>query len=153
MCPTPRNDPASRWENMDSFVEAQRQFDIEHWARAAPLGVGDVCRLADIPADNPWSKAAVATAEATLLREFEDTVAMNSSGRIHNSFTQYLGEGLIFKFGGEWVRIPPDVAPELGEYGVRHGEFDSLSPVESLVREAVRLRSGSVWLSVLSYEM
>lgn len=133
--------------NLDTLTTKMSSTD--QWAReAAGLANSGLDQIPGLAPDAPWSLESLRRAERILL----ETPPSDLEGHIIKNYEQYLGEGLIRRFGGHWVLIAPEVvgldsdAPSAR--GVAFAGVEHVDVVDSLVHRALQLQTGDHWASV-----
>lgn len=103
-------------------------------------------RIPGVDARDPWSQESLKAAESEFLRRFGTGVEVGAM--THRDYQQFLGEGLVKTFGGEWVKLSGDLLgnPEFGEaHAIRYHDVEHLDVTDSMLEISLEERTGRHW--------
>ncbi|SNS30857.1 hypothetical protein SAMN06893096_103153 [Geodermatophilus pulveris] len=127
-------------------------MDLTEWRRQARTLVDSPelgNKIPGVDADDPWSQQSLRAVESHFLRRFGDGSSIPET--IRRDYQQFLGEGMVQAFHGEWVTLPGEYLgnPEFGVgYCVKYEGMDHMDVTNSMLEMALSAHTGSYWATL-----
>lgn len=103
-----------------------------------------------LDAAEPWSPPSLNAIEQHMLETWSTFDDVPTG--VREQYESFLGEGLIRRFGGVWVRLHPELLGKSPEHypsalGIKYPESEAIDVVSSLLPFAYRTGTGTWWSS------
>lgn len=131
---------------------AATSYVVQQWedaARELVAGRALAHRVPGADVMDPWCDESLLAAEAELLRLYPNQ-HVKPPPLAADDYMQFLGEGLIHEFGGQWVLLRgSDIerAHTGDTFGFAYKDLPYIDPVFSMVEIALTERTGTWWLT------
>lgn len=140
-------------EHGSAGVKGRPLKDTEWRDQAAALVESSdlTTRIPGVSERNPWSQESLKDVESEFIRRFGDVGAVDVPESVRRDYQQFLGEGMVRTFGGEWVTLEGEY---LGDadfgtgYCVRYDGMEHLDVTNSMLEMSLATRTGSYWAAL-----